>query len=573
MSGAEGSSSASRVGELIADRFELLERLGGGAYATVYRALDRGLFGRVEVAVKLLEPEHRADAETLDRFVAEARRLMSLSSPNVVRAYDLCLDGDDALYAMDLLSGRSLEAALLEAAAQSAPPDGAWVGEVLSGVAAGLDALHAQGLTHRDLKPANVMLADERGCLVPKLVDLGLARDVTTSVGDATTVGRFLGSYAYATPEQALGQPYVGASDQFALATIAFELLTLHRPFVREASGRCARYGARAPKEATPAGVLRAIARGARPSAAAYRPELGELIDAALERAWSTTPAARFERCAAFVAALADRGAYTWVSGPPSAVLRADAVDGTEMTALRTHDTRVGPEPTAATFAEPIILGTPMVAAAAPPPSARPWAPRRVAPAVVVFAGAALALAAVAVAVLLSSSPQVLRLAPPAAPGAIVGDGDGVGVEAVEAVAASPAPSATPSAPPVPARPVARAIERAIERAAPRASQDSDPRRGRGTAPPPSASPARDGTPRSRALVALRHTLDGIAGAGSLSTDDAQRLADLADAAIQELPEARRGHFARLRLEAFAARQRRPFEALVAELEREPAQP
>ncbi|MGW3208932.1 serine/threonine-protein kinase [Streptomyces sp. NPDC001135] len=204
---------------LLADRYQLQERLGRGAMGEVWRAADR-LLGR-PVAVKLLRAEEAADAE---RFRLEARTAGRLNHPNVVGMYDFGSHHDQLFLVMELVDGwslaqdRSLRGVLK-------PQDAA---AIAAQTAAGLAAAHRQGVIHRDVKPANVMLTGDR---IAKIADFGIARFADEAAGTLTATGRILGTADYLAPERALGRPAQPASDVYSLGCVLYELLTGRPPF------------------------------------------------------------------------------------------------------------------------------------------------------------------------------------------------------------------------------------------------------------------------------------------------------------------------------------------------------
>ncbi|CAM5275228.1 MULTISPECIES: serine/threonine-protein kinase [Streptomyces] len=204
---------------LLADRYQLQDRLGSGAMGEVWRADDR-LLGR-PVAVKLLRTDEAADAE---RFRLEAQTAGRLNHPNVVGMYDFGSHHGRLYLVMELVDGwslaqeRSLRGALdpQEAAALGAQ------------VASGLAAAHRQGVIHRDVKPANVMLSADR---TAKIADFGIARFADEAAAGLTATGKIVGTADYLAPERALGRPAQPASDVYSLGCVLYELLTGRPPF------------------------------------------------------------------------------------------------------------------------------------------------------------------------------------------------------------------------------------------------------------------------------------------------------------------------------------------------------
>jgi serine/threonine-protein kinase len=161
------------IGDLLAERYRLEELIGSGGFASVFRAHDLRLDR--DVAVKVLLPNGAADQIVAARFDREARVLAAVSHPNVVAIHDVepgdPATGTEPFLVMDLCDGGSLADRLAESEGGRLPPDE--LVPILVDVAAGLDALHAQGIVHRDLKPSNVLFTQDG---LPKVTDFGLAK-------------------------------------------------------------------------------------------------------------------------------------------------------------------------------------------------------------------------------------------------------------------------------------------------------------------------------------------------------------------------------------------------------------
>jgi hypothetical protein len=206
----------------LGSRYTLVEVLGTGGMATVWRARDEVL-GR-EVAVKVLSPQYAADPGFLARFEREARHAASVSSPRLVTVFDSGIDQGTPFLVMELVSGQTLRQAL----AQASPlPPGQAVA-IAAAVCEGLEAAHAAGLVHRDITPANIMLAGKD----VKVLDFGIARGDGTAAG--TRTGTILGTAAYLSPEQSAGYPAGPQSDLYSLGCVLFEMLTGSPPFTAE---------------------------------------------------------------------------------------------------------------------------------------------------------------------------------------------------------------------------------------------------------------------------------------------------------------------------------------------------
>jgi serine/threonine-protein kinase len=214
-------SSMDDVRRTLAGRYELVEVIGRGGMGTVYRAVDMVL-GR-PVAVKML-PGLLADQDptSVARFEREARAAAGLSHPGVVAVYDTGIDETTRFIVMELIPGRSLEAMLRD----QGPFDPDRAAGIAARVADGLAAAHAGGIVHRDIKPANVMVAEDGSV---KVLDFGIARamDATTLTQNASV----LGTAAYMSPEQALGNPADERSDIYSLGCVLYALLAGQPPF------------------------------------------------------------------------------------------------------------------------------------------------------------------------------------------------------------------------------------------------------------------------------------------------------------------------------------------------------
>ena len=204
------------------DRYEVLERIGGGGFGTVYRAAH--VHTLRAVALKLLDPELADDSTALARFKREAQVATAIDSPHVVDVLDWgVLPTGHAFLVMELLDGHDLAAIL---AAEGALPVGR-AQEIADQLLAGLDAVHARGALHRDVKPGNVFLARHDSREVVKLLDFGCARPEHR--GDeprASRSGTTIGTPRYMAPEQLRGLAIDARCDVYAAATVVYEMLS-----------------------------------------------------------------------------------------------------------------------------------------------------------------------------------------------------------------------------------------------------------------------------------------------------------------------------------------------------------
>lgn len=204
----------------MADRYELLDRLGEGGAAIVYRARDTRL-DRV-VALKVLRETFGVDAEFQRRFQREARAAASLNHPNIVDVYDYGESGRTYYIAMEYVGGGNLKDRIR---ADGRIPAGR-ARDIAQQVLSALEAAHARGLVHRDVKPQNVLL-DADG--VAKLTDFGIAH--APDAAETTQVGTTVGTAAYIAPEQATGGVVGPPTDVYGVGILLYEMLTGKPPF------------------------------------------------------------------------------------------------------------------------------------------------------------------------------------------------------------------------------------------------------------------------------------------------------------------------------------------------------
>jgi serine/threonine protein kinase len=207
---------------LTVGRYEIIEELGRGGMATVYRAYDPR-FER-EIAVKVLPAEFLHDPTFRARFEREAKAVASLEHPAIVPVHDFGEEQGQPYLVMRLMPGGSLADRLAHG-----PLSLSAAAEILNRLAPALDAAHAAGLIHRDLKPENILFDHLDN---PYLSDFGIVKLSESSVTALTNSGGALGTPAYMSPEQARGQVELdGRSDVYTLGVIFFEMLTGTRPY------------------------------------------------------------------------------------------------------------------------------------------------------------------------------------------------------------------------------------------------------------------------------------------------------------------------------------------------------
>src|ERR1035438_8034905 len=198
-------------------RYTVVGQLGRGAMGVVYLASDPMLNRQVAVKTVDLAVDDPAEREFLrSRLLRDARAAAVLKHPNIVSVHDVFEDGGRAYVVMEYVGGD------LSARLKANPlPDAAMILKVLRQMADALDYTHARGVIHRDIKPANVMI-DAAG--TAKIMDFGIARisDTRTS----TPTGMVMGTVEYMAPEQIRGETVDGRADQFALAAVAYQMMT-----------------------------------------------------------------------------------------------------------------------------------------------------------------------------------------------------------------------------------------------------------------------------------------------------------------------------------------------------------
>ena len=207
-------------GTVLNGRYEILEKIGSGGMAVVYRGRDRKLDRYV--TIKVLREEFIGDEEFIERFRSEACSVARLSHPNIVRAYDVGEDGDINYIVNEYIHGDTLKKAIKE----KAPFDSRSTINVAIQIASALSQAHKAHIVHRDIKPQNILVGTDG---VVKVTDFGIARAATAST--MTTTANAAGSVHYFSPEQARGGYVDEKSDIYSLGITMFEMITGVLPF------------------------------------------------------------------------------------------------------------------------------------------------------------------------------------------------------------------------------------------------------------------------------------------------------------------------------------------------------
>jgi serine/threonine-protein kinase len=299
----------------LADRYELLDRMGSGGMGTVWRAHDRVL-GR-DVAVKLLHDGLAADTTFAERFRHEALAAAKLTHPNIVAVFDTGEHEGVPYIVMELVGGPSLHAVLTDHGALPVQE----VARIGAAVCGALAHAHGRGLIHRDMKPANVLL--DEGSHEPKVADFGIAKGLEDS-GGLTRTGGLIGTAAYLSPEQVSGQPATPASDVYAVGCLLYACLTGDPPF----------------GGTTPVAIaMRHLNEPVHP-VQSRRPDVPDALAKVVHRALEKEPSRRFSGAEEMRRAIARTGLS---AGPPTDLTAAPTVQvvGTAPMPARTQTQRI----------------------------------------------------------------------------------------------------------------------------------------------------------------------------------------------------------------------------------------
>ena len=223
---AEAKIAGISPGVVVGGRFEIMEKIGEGGMATVFKARQESL-GRY-VAIKVLHKHLQSDIATLRRFDKEARSIAALNHHNLVGVIDNGVLDGCAYLVMDFIEGTRLADLLGNQKLRWSQ-----FKDLANQLCAGLAHAHNHGLVHRDLKPGNIMLTEENGLQCVKIVDFGIAKSVKEDPTDPlTSTGEIFGTSYYMSPEQCQGQSIDHRSDIYSLGCVFFQMLSGELPFV-----------------------------------------------------------------------------------------------------------------------------------------------------------------------------------------------------------------------------------------------------------------------------------------------------------------------------------------------------
>ncbi|MBQ8589559.1 MAG: Stk1 family PASTA domain-containing Ser/Thr kinase [Firmicutes bacterium] len=207
---------------LLAGRYELIQRIGEGGMAVVYKAKDR-LLNRF-VAVKILKPEFTKDVKVIDSFRRESQAAASLSHPNIVNVYDVGKEGNINYIVMELIEGNVLS----DIIKNEGPLEPRRAVAIAKQIAGALSLAHKNQIIHRDVKPHNILITKDG---VAKITDFGIAKAMSSSTMTVNQTGTIMGSVHYFSPEQARGGYVDEKSDIYSLGIVMYEMLTGQVPF------------------------------------------------------------------------------------------------------------------------------------------------------------------------------------------------------------------------------------------------------------------------------------------------------------------------------------------------------
>ncbi len=209
-----------KIGQIVKDRYEILEILGEGGMAFVYKARDTQL--ERFVAIKTLKPNYVNQETFVERFKREAKTAANLNHPNIVQIFDWGIE-DEPYFVMEYIEGNTLTSIIAKNRTISLS-DILFIGAQVSN---GLHAAHQKGLVHRDIKPGNIMITPDGKV---KVTDFGIV-SLQNEESDITKTGSILGTASYISPEQAQGKPVSIESDLYSLGTVLYELIAGKPPF------------------------------------------------------------------------------------------------------------------------------------------------------------------------------------------------------------------------------------------------------------------------------------------------------------------------------------------------------
>lgn len=316
-------------GDLLNQRYQLLERIGSGGMAEVFRARD--LMLERSVAIKVLRADYSSSREFQERFRQEARAAANLSHPNIVTVHDFGLDRGQLFIVMEHIPGTDMKTLIRKRgrfSVEEAIP-------LMVQACAGIGYAHRAGLVHCDVKPHNLLISPDKRL---KVTDFGIARALATiRPGDRDDV--VWGSPQYFSPEQARGQAPSPASDVYSLGVVLYEMLTGTLPFTASTAEELARMHIHF-----------------RPHPLAeYLPDAPPMLQQIVEKVLSKEPSARYRTADQLGRVLMRFGTEREPTPPPQLALTPEAVNNFDATPPPPAP-RLDPAPAAAYEQPPLEL-------------------------------------------------------------------------------------------------------------------------------------------------------------------------------------------------------------------------
>ncbi len=211
------------IGKVLGNRYEIIEKIGGGGMALVYKAKCR-LLNRF-VAVKVLRAEFTEDEEFVKKFKRESQAAASLSHPNIVGIYDVGMEDNVYYIVMEYIKGQTLKDLIKKKGALGVD----FATNIAIQISSALEHAHKNHIVHRDIKSHNIMIREDNSV---KVTDFGIARAISSST--ITNTGNVIGSVHYFSPEQARGGYTDEKSDIYSLGIVMYEMMTGRLPFEGE---------------------------------------------------------------------------------------------------------------------------------------------------------------------------------------------------------------------------------------------------------------------------------------------------------------------------------------------------